>query len=111
MRRPWKLGTLRVIARPSSQNAVFCEEGFPKNRTLYVHISHTKHRESILESHILKLKINVSLPQLLHCMAFSAAQNGELIDLVGFASTITARSKKETRVESSFWTALVPSRL
>ena len=54
---------------------------------------------------MLKLKINVNLPQLL-CIVVSAAQMANLSDLVGFSLTLTTRYKKETRVESSFLTSL-----
>jgi len=46
---------------------------------------------------MLKLKINVSLPQLL-CIVVSAAQNGEFERFSGFALAVTTRYKKETSV-------------
>ena len=42
---------------------------------------------------MLKLKINVNLPQLL-CIVVSAAQMANLSDLVGFALTVTTRYKE-----------------
>jgi len=57
---------------------------------------------------LLKLKINVNLPQLLRIVV-SAAQKRNPSDLRGFALTVTARYK-EIRVESSFSTAPAPSR-
>ena len=48
---------------------------------------------------LLKLKINVNLPQLLRIVV-SAAQKRNLSDLRGFALTVTARYK-EIRVESA----------
>jgi len=44
---------------------------------------------------MLKLKINVNLPQLL-CAVVSAAQNGEFERFGGFSLTATTRYKKET---------------
>jgi len=44
---------------------------------------------------MLKLKINVNLPQLL-CAVVSAAQNGEFERFGGFSLTVTTRYKKET---------------
>ena len=57
---------------------------------------------------MLKLKINVILPQLL-CLAFLQLKMANLSDLMGFALTVAARFE-ETRVESSFSTAPAPSR-
>ena len=57
---------------------------------------------------MLKLKINVNLPQLL-CIVISAAKNGEFERFGGFSLTVTTRYKKKTRVESSFSTAPAPS--
>ena len=64
------------------------------------------HREMTM----LKLKINVNLPQLL-CIVISVAENGEFERIGGFCvDSVTTRYKKETRVESSLSTAPAPSR-
>ena len=58
---------------------------------------------------ILKLKIDMILPQLL-CFVVLRLEMANFNDLVSFGLTVTTRHIKETRVESSFSTAPAPSR-
>ena len=50
---------------------------------------------------MLKLKINVNLPQLL-CIVISAAHNGFLNNLVGFALTVTTRYRRRQGWKAHF---------
>ena len=58
---------------------------------------------------MLKLKINVNVPQLLF-IVISVALNGRFGRFGGFALTVSIRYKKETRVESPFLTCPAQSR-
>ena len=58
---------------------------------------------------MLKLKINIILPQLL-CLLFLRLEMANFNDLVSFGLTVTTRHIKETSVESSFSTAPASSR-